>query len=99
MAITDNGTCKHVDTLLRFLTPALNRRGQAPATIADARIAAMELADAAHLHLGGVSAAQVHAAWYLDRARIERLDFAARQPDESPEQRKAREAREVNDGR
>lgn len=77
MAITDIGTCAHVDTLLRFLTPSLNRRGQAPVTIGDAEVAAMALADASYRHLGaGISDAQVHAAWYLDRARLGRLEMS-----------------------
>jgi hypothetical protein len=76
MAITDNQTAMQVATLLNFLLPStLPAWNQSAVTAEQARVAAMALADASHKKMGaGVSAEQVQAAWYIDRARITRLE-------------------------
>ena len=87
MAITDNQTAMHVDTLLMFLLPTLRPAWRQAVTTADAKAAATALADAAHKKMGaGSSGDAVDRAWTANHARIARL-----QRDPQPYEREERE--------
>lgn len=87
MAITDNQTAMHVDTLLMFLLPVLQPGWRTPVSADDAKTAATALADAAHKKMGaGSSGAEVERAWIANRARFARL-----QGDPQPYERDERE--------